>query len=108
MSDRHTSYLRAAIQVAARAHAHGNHPFGAILVSVNGAVLAEAENTNLTERDIIGHVELNLARQASQRFDRATLATTTHVRIRAPLRQALISIITSDTYELRGACLSHL
>ena len=56
--------MRAAIAVAARARAKGNHPFGALLVTPNGEVLLEGENTVVTERDITGHAETNLVRDA--------------------------------------------
>jgi tRNA(Arg) A34 adenosine deaminase TadA len=70
-------FLRRAIEVAAAARAHGNHPFGAILVGPDGEVLLEAENTVTTERDATGHAERNLMSQASRRFDRALLAKST-------------------------------
>lgn len=75
-------YLRRAIAVAAAARAHGNHPFGAILVGPDGAILLEAENTVNTERDCTGHAETNLMRKASAAFDgdflrRCTLYTST-------------------------------
>jgi tRNA(Arg) A34 adenosine deaminase TadA len=76
-SDDEAAHLRAAIRLAAQARARGNHPFGALLVGPDGAVLAEAENTVVTERDVAGHAELNLVRQASQRLDRAALAGAT-------------------------------
>lgn len=66
-------FLRAAIGVAQRARAHGNHPFGALLVSRDGQVLGEAENTVVTGGDCTGHAELNLVRQVSGVFSRAVL-----------------------------------
>jgi tRNA(Arg) A34 adenosine deaminase TadA len=70
-------HLRSVIEVAARARAQGNHPFGALLVDENGEVLLEAENTVVTTRDVTGHAELNLVRIASQRYDEPTLRRTT-------------------------------
>lgn len=72
-NDDHLVHLRAAIAVARRSRANGNHPFGALLVDENGQVLLEAENTVNTERDCTGHAETNLVRMASRRFDRAVL-----------------------------------
>ncbi len=69
--------LRRAIDVAASARRHGNRPFGAVLVDASGAELLVGENTQLTERDCTGHAETNLLREATRRFDRATLAGTT-------------------------------
>ncbi len=70
-------HLRRAIAVAAAARAHGNHPFGAILVGPDGQVLLEAENTVTSERDATCHAERNLMSQASRRFDRRLLAGST-------------------------------
>ena len=69
--------LRTAIAIAERSRVHGNHPFGAVLVASDGTVLAEAENTVVTERDATGHAEANLARIASKKFDRADLRRST-------------------------------
>jgi tRNA(Arg) A34 adenosine deaminase TadA len=67
-------HLRAAIALSRAARAKGNEPYGALLVGAGGTPLAGAENTQVTERDCTGHAELNLMRDASPRFDRATLA----------------------------------
>lgn len=74
MSTNDSELLRAAIAVASRARANGNHPFGALLVDRDGNVLLEAENTVITERDVTGHAELNLVRAAAQQYDAAFLA----------------------------------
>jgi tRNA(Arg) A34 adenosine deaminase TadA len=57
-------FLRRAFEVARRAQAHGNHPFGAILVGPDGAVLLERENGFLPDRDMTGHAERLLAGDA--------------------------------------------
>jgi tRNA(adenine34) deaminase len=67
-------HLRAAIALSRAAGAKGNEPYGALLVDAGGTPLAEAENTQVTKRDSTGHAELNLLREASRRFDVATLA----------------------------------
>lgn len=69
--------LRDAIAIAARARANGNHPFGAVLVGADGSVIAEAENTVVTERDPTGHAETNLVRIAGKLVDAADLPATT-------------------------------
>ena len=70
-------YLRQAIEVARRAREHGNHPFGALLVAGDGALLLEAENTVNRDNDCTGHAETNLVRLAFGRFDRAKLEAST-------------------------------
>jgi tRNA(Arg) A34 adenosine deaminase TadA len=73
----HEAFLRRAFNVARRAHSHGNHPFGAILVNAEGNVLIEAENGFLPDRDMTGHAERLLATQASKQFDTDILAGST-------------------------------
>ncbi len=55
--------------MARSARAHGNHPFGAILVDPDGNVVLEAENTSVTEHDATAHAETNLMRMSSRRFE---------------------------------------
>ncbi len=69
--------LRAAVEVARRAREAGNHPFGAVLAAADGTVLAEAENTVTTARDVTGHAELNLVRTASGCYGEQELETCT-------------------------------
>ena len=61
-------HLLAAIELARRARANGNHPFGALLVDADGDVVVECENTVLTGPDCTGHAEANVMRAASGRF----------------------------------------
>src|SRR5215831_5405116 len=77
MNETDIRHLRAAIALAHSARAHGNHPFGALLADETGAVLLEAENTVVTERDCTGHAETNLMRLASRRFGQEQLASCT-------------------------------
>lgn len=69
--------LRRAIMLSFQARAAGNQPYGALLADAAGGVLAEAVNTQVTDRDCTGHAELNLLRDASPRFTRGQLATCT-------------------------------
>jgi tRNA(Arg) A34 adenosine deaminase TadA len=57
-------FLRRSFDVARRAMAHGNHPFGAILVDSNRNVLIETENGYMPAHDGTGHAERLLATQA--------------------------------------------
>ena len=74
MHDADLQHLRHAISVAARARANGNHPFGAILVSGSGEVMAEAENAVTTASDVTAHAETTLVRLASARWSPDELA----------------------------------
>jgi tRNA(Arg) A34 adenosine deaminase TadA len=60
--------LRRAIELADRARAGGNHPFGALLATADGRVALEAENSVGTTRDVTGHAETNLVSAATRRF----------------------------------------
>lgn len=71
------NFLRRAIELAARARASGDAPFGSLLVGPDGSVLAEAHNTVLSDADISAHPELKLARWAARELDPATAAGTT-------------------------------
>ena len=78
MTDLKTA-MRRAIQVAQNARAHGNHPFGTVLVDGEGRIVLEAENTVVTHRDATGHAETNLVRLASNQLDPDELAAATLV-----------------------------
>ncbi len=72
--------LRHAIDLAREARADGDQPFGALLVSGEGQVLAEERNSVVADRDVTAHAELKLARWASLVLDvderrRATVYT---------------------------------
>jgi tRNA(Arg) A34 adenosine deaminase TadA len=71
------SHLLAAIDLAAGAREHGNHPFGALLTDAAGNILATAENTVLTEHDVTCHAETNLVRVASRTLTPEQLTAST-------------------------------
>jgi|SRR5215475_6490395 len=74
MTEADLRYLRYAIMVADRAREHGNPPFGAVLVSHRGWILVEGENTQGVTHDCTCHAEMNLLREATQRFSRRLLS----------------------------------
>ena len=70
----HESFIRQAIKLSVSAVEHGNHPFGACLVSKDGKVLLTAENTTqVPNTDVTHHAELNLISMATQKFPRDIL-----------------------------------
>lgn len=73
----HGYFLRQAFKVAIRAQETGNHPFGAILVGPDGAVLMEQENAFNPTRDMTGHAERVLMTRASQGYEPAFLGQCT-------------------------------
>ncbi|MET0555879.1 MAG: nucleoside deaminase [Vicinamibacteria bacterium] len=77
MDETDVRHLRRAIELARLARAHGNHPFGSLLVGASGEVLAEHENVVVTERDDTGHPELTLVRWAGTHLAPAERAAAT-------------------------------
>lgn len=57
------AYLRVADAVAREAAAHGHHPFGAVLVGPDGAILMRQGNL-----DTVRHAETELARRAAAAY----------------------------------------
>lgn len=77
LTDDDLRHLRAAIALSARARDAGNKPYGAVLVGADGRVLAEAQNTQVTESDCTGHAETNLMRAATRGLGAARMAGST-------------------------------
>src|SRR5689334_23013368 len=75
--DRDEHFLRRSFEVARRAMAHGNHPFGAVLVDDSGNVLIEAENGYMPARDGTAHAERLVATEACRTLSRGVLASAT-------------------------------
>jgi tRNA(Arg) A34 adenosine deaminase TadA len=74
----HESLLRRAFDVARRARAHSDHPFGAILVDADGQVLMEQGNGYSSEGgDLTAHAERLLASRASKAYRPDFLAACT-------------------------------
>jgi tRNA(Arg) A34 adenosine deaminase TadA len=67
-------YLRLTLEVARQARAAGNHPFGAILVGPDGAVLMQAGNAHGDAGDRTGHAERLLMTWASLAYSADFLA----------------------------------
>ncbi|MGY4857898.1 nucleoside deaminase [Cryobacterium sp. AP23] len=76
VSDADAAHLLHAIRVARTSREGGNHPFGAILITVDGRVL-EAENSVVTTGDPTGHAELNLVRASGTTLTRDELTAST-------------------------------
>ncbi|MEU5903574.1 nucleoside deaminase [Micromonospora sp. NPDC047467] len=71
------TFLRRAIDIADRAGAAGERPFGSLLVGPDGEVLIEDHNTVVSEVDISAHPELKLARWAARELAPEAAAGTT-------------------------------
>jgi tRNA(Arg) A34 adenosine deaminase TadA len=73
------AHLRAADAVAREAMRHGHHPFGAVLVGPDGAVLMRQGNL-----DTVRHAETELARRAAAAYPADYLWTCTLVSTGEP------------------------
>src|SRR5439155_24037567 len=76
-SELDTHFLPRSFDVARRALANGNHPFGAILVDQNRKVLIETENGYMPSQDRTAHAERLLATQACTTLGPDILETAT-------------------------------
>ena len=70
-------HMRHAIRLSIEAQRRGNPPFGAVLVSPEGAVLATGENSIVTTRDLTAHAEMNALRAASGSLTAQQIAAAT-------------------------------
>lgn len=77
LSEPDSLYLRQAIAMSQVARERGNRPFGAVIVSDKGEVLAEVWNSNVETGDCTAHAEVNAIRVVSPRYDRDALAAAT-------------------------------
>lgn len=75
-TDADVAHLGHAIALAEAARARGDHPFGSVIVTPSGAVVA-GMNTVVTESDPTGHAEINAVRSAAGTLDAETLAAST-------------------------------
>jgi tRNA(Arg) A34 adenosine deaminase TadA len=73
----HEHYLRLTFDIARKARADGSHPFGAILVGPDGAVLMQAGNEHGEAGDRTAHAERLLMTRASQAWPAAFLGNCT-------------------------------
>jgi len=63
----HEVFIRQAVDLSIKAVEQGNHPFGALLVSEEGEVLATSLNTVVTDCDPTRHAELSLVSDVCRR-----------------------------------------
>jgi tRNA(adenine34) deaminase len=67
LDERDGRYLRKAIVWSHAARRRGNRPFGAVIVSADGEVLAEAWCNTAETGDVTGHAETNAVRMLAGR-----------------------------------------
>ena len=69
----HITYLLKANDIARKARANGNTPFGAVLVDSDGNVIMEQGNAEGDLHDATAHAERMLASRASQKYSKEFL-----------------------------------
>ena len=72
-----TMMMRRALDQARAAADEGEAPVGAVLVSADGEVLAEAGNAPISTHDPTGHAEIRVLRAAAEKLHNYRLAETT-------------------------------
>ena len=77
LDDADATYLRQAIAWSRTARERGNRPFGAVVISREGNLLAEAYCNTSETLDCTGHAETNAVRLVSPAYSRDVLATAT-------------------------------
>ena len=77
LDDGDATYLRQAIAWSRTARERGNRPFGAVVVSAEGTILAEAYCNTGETGDCTGHAETNAVRELTPRVSRDVLALAT-------------------------------
>ena len=75
--ERHEYFMRRALLCAAEASERGEVPVGAVLVSDNGEVLAQAGNAQINTSDPTAHAEIRVLRAAATVMDNYRLPNTT-------------------------------
>jgi tRNA(adenine34) deaminase len=70
-------HLRRAIEIAEDAARRGDRPFGAMIVSADGRVVAEGCSTQQADHDWTAHAEMNVIRAAGNVLGWQELATAT-------------------------------
>jgi tRNA(adenine34) deaminase len=73
---RHTAYMRMALEEARLAAEMGEVPVGAVLVSADGEILARAHNRTIRDNDPSAHAEIRAIRQAAARLHNYRLLNT--------------------------------
>lgn len=77
LDERDACYLGRAIAISNETRLRGNRPFGAVIVSAQGEVLAEGRNSNAETGDCTAHAETEALRIASPKVSRDVLAQAT-------------------------------
>ncbi|GJL95605.1 MAG: tRNA-specific adenosine deaminase [Hyphococcus sp.] len=76
-AEQDVAFMRRALDQARAAAGDGEAPVGAVLVSADGVVLAEAGNAPISTHDPTGHAEIRVLRAAAEKLHNYRLPETT-------------------------------
>lgn len=93
-------YLRMAMEAAEATAQAGNHPYGAVIVSPDGEVVAMAANAIHVDIDPSSHAEMNAIRQACRTLGTVSLAGYRLFTNGAPCTMCATVIIQSGISEV--------
>ena len=96
----HEQLLRVALTLADEAGARGDPPFGALLVSPHGEVVAMASNRQVTRDDPTAHAEIELLREAARAGHRPPLRGCTVVVNAEPCSMCASALVKAEPAEL--------
>lgn len=77
LHERDALYLGRAIALSVEASTRGNRPFGAVIASRDGELIAQAGNANVETGDCTAHAEMQALRLASPKTSREGFAQAT-------------------------------
>ena len=93
MSD-HESFMRLAIEEAAKGKEEGNLPFGAVIAE-NGKIISRGRNLVATSRDPTAHAETVAIRDAATALQRSDFSNCTLYTTSEPCPMCLAAILAS-------------
>ena len=96
----HEQLVQAAMTLAAEAGGRGDPPFGALLVSPFGEVVAMASNRQVSDDDPTAHAEIELLRAAARAGYRPPLRSHTIVVNAEPCSMCASALVKAEIGEL--------
>lgn len=94
MNRKHEKYMKKCYELAISAGKKGYDTFGAILVSSEGEIIAEAENTSDYEKGLFGHAEFNLVHKCANKFSDKVFEGAIFYTSCAPCVRCLMAIVS--------------
>lgn len=106
-------FMARALARARAAFAAGEVPVGAVLVADDGAILAEAHNRTLTDKDPTAHAEIVAMRRAARTLGHRLIGTTLYVTLEpcamcaGAISHARIGRLVYGAPDAKGGAVAH-